>query len=106
MTAPSTKSRRDSRLRRRPLCEDRSRSLPRQIRPIREREVGGVVIREVMRLCKDGRLEDIDGSLVRGLNRKGLQTRKETSNLIKCDPLATVGHQKAVADFIESQEGN
>lgn len=77
-----------------------------QIKPIREREVRRIVIREVVGLCKDGQFEDLGGRLLRGFNRKGTQSSKEAANLIKCDPLATVGHEQSVTDFIEPQEGN
>jgi hypothetical protein len=71
-----------------------------QIKPIRKREVRRIVIREVVGLCKDGQFEDFGGRPLRGLNRKGPQSSKEAANLIKCDPLATVGHQQAVADAV------
>ena len=37
-----------------------------QIKPIREREVRRIVIREVVGLCKDGQFEDLGGRLLRG----------------------------------------
>jgi len=53
--------------------------------------------------CKGGQFENFGRCLLRGFDWKGLQSRQKAVNLIKCNALAAVGHQQAIADFIEPQ---
>lgn len=50
--------------------------------------------------------ENFGRSFLRGLDRKGLQSRQETVYLIQGNSLAAMGHQKSVANFIEPQDRN
>lgn len=59
-----------------------------------------------MRLCKGWQFENFGGSLLRGFNRKGPQSRKKAVNLVQGDPLAAMRHEKDIAHFVEPQDGN
>jgi len=71
-----------------------------------ERKIGGVIVRKAMVLCEGGQLKNFSGGLRDGLNGEVFQPRQESINLILGNPLPPMGHEKAIADFVEPYEGN
>ena len=69
-------------------------------------QISGVIVGETVPLRQDRQFEDVGGRLPGAINREILDAAYESGKLIPGYPLATVGHDQTITNFIEPQDGN